>query len=134
MFFLVVSERGTLAGKEGQGLCPVFVMRSLYNTEDDLMNALYNFIMAEYSLIISIAGTVVGLVISLVGAAYSEDKIKKIGWSCIAFFVVLCVVILTLKIAFGNDKGVTDTNGNPYQPTLGPGSAETSESTPEPKP
>ena len=98
------------------------------------MNALYNFIMAEYSLIISIAGTVVGLVISLVGAAYSEDKIKKIGWSCIAFFVVLCVVILTLKIAFGNDKGVTDTNGNPYQPTLGPGSAETSESTPEPKP
>ena len=62
----------------------------------------YGFFYHEYSLIISIVGTVIGLIMSIVGATREKETVKKIGIGLLFFFLLFCIIVINVR--YGNNS------------------------------
>ncbi len=59
-----------------------------------------DFLCQEYSLIISIVGTILGIIMSIVGETREKETVKKIGIILLVAFLICCVIMLQAR--YGN--------------------------------
>lgn len=74
------------------------------------------FFQQEYSLIISIIGTIIGLIMSIVGSTQNKEAVKKIGALLLILFVVCCGIVLYYRNS-SETSAITEESASFEEPT-----------------